>query len=123
MCCLHRFTTRRSISPSVSSTTSSAMRDTTTAAGQSSINILETSHIDDKFHQDFTIIMQRWSNNSITREDWEYLKQCTFTDKQFVQITEEFGLKHGVELIDHRIVFMEYPTAVHEYRGLHVGRI
>jgi hypothetical protein len=30
----------------------------------------------------------------------QYLKQRTFTDKQFVQITEEFGLKHGVELIN-----------------------
>src|SRR5579859_4926027 len=82
---------RRSISPSVSSTTGSAMRDTTSAAGQSSINMLETSRIDDKFRQDFTIIVQKWSNHSITREDWEYLNQRTFTDKQFVQITEELA--------------------------------
>src|SRR5579862_7741278 len=43
-------------------------------------------------------------------------------DSLVVQITEEFGLKHGVEPIDHRIVFKEYPTAVHEYMNRRMDR-
>ena len=32
-----------------------------------------------------------------------------------MQITEEFGLKHGVKLLDHQIVFMEYSRAIYKY--------
>jgi hypothetical protein len=52
------------------------------------------------------------------------LAQYTFTDKEFVQVTEEFSLKHEAELVNHSgIRLTEYPTVVHEYMNRRMDRV
>ena len=71
--------------------------------------------IDQKFRQTFSEIIQRWSQNDLTKEDVEYLQCTPITDQEYLAITEDFGLRHGVELVNYRIHLIEYPTAVHEF--------
>ena len=45
-------------------------------------------------------------------------EQYTLTDFEFVFIAEDFTLKHGVEIVNHRLKLLECPTAVHMNRQM-----
>jgi hypothetical protein len=71
--------------------------------------------IDEKFRQTFSQIIQRWSQNELTKEDVKYFECTSITDQEYLILTEDFGLRHGIELVNHRIRLIEYPTVVHEF--------
>lgn len=88
-----------SSSPSASSTTS----DATT-----------TIQIDPQTLKRFVIIVENWKQNSLTREDKGCLLATTFSVDEYIALTEELSLRHGVQLRNNHIVLDEYPTTVHE---------
>ena len=51
----------------------------------------------------------------MSKDDYNYLKTISISSQDYILISEEFNLRHGVELVDNLVVLYEYPTAVHEY--------
>ena len=74
----------------------------------------ERSILDLNIRKEFAQIIERWRNNAITEDDSKYLERLAVTDEEFVLVTDDFGLRHGVELMNHHIHLIEYPTALHE---------
>jgi hypothetical protein len=74
----------------------------------------DKSILDLNIRKEFAQIVERWRNNGITEEDSKYLEHVPVTDEEYILITDDFGLRHGVELVNHRIRLIEYPTAVPE---------
>ena len=72
------------------------------------------SILDPNVQKEFAQIVERWQNHAITEEDSKYLDRIAVTDDDYVLITDALGLRHGVELMNHRIRLIECPTAVHE---------
>ena len=54
--------------------------------------------------------------------DLDRLSKYTFTDSEFVFITEDFGLRHDVELVNHRLKLLECPIVVHAYLNRQMDR-
>lgn len=106
------WTTRRSVSVS---TSSSNLSDATAATTMSFDSSESRPVLDKKFVERFAQIVRRWRQNEITEEDTEYLGCTPITDQEYLLVTEDFGLRHGVELVKHRICFVEYPSALHEF--------
>jgi hypothetical protein len=73
------------------------------------------TNIDEKFRQMFSQIIQWWSQNELTKEDVKYFECTSIMDQEYLILTEDFGLRHGIEFMNHRIHLIEYPTAVHEF--------
>lgn len=71
--------------------------------------------IDPKFGATFSEILKRWKEGNMSKDDYNYLETISISSQEFIQISEEFNLRHGVELIDNHIELYEYPTAVQEY--------
>jgi hypothetical protein len=69
------------------------------------------------FEKKFSDIIQRWANNIITTADKKYLEYWAFYGKEFLLVTEEFKSKQSIELINHHIKLIEYPTALHGMLG------
>jgi hypothetical protein len=51
----------------------------------------------------------------MTKDDYNYLKTISVRWEEYNHITDDFNLRHGIELIDNRIGFYGYPTAIHEH--------
>src|SRR5215510_5273443 len=94
-------TTPVSISPSPSS--SSTATDAT-----------NTIQINPQILRRFAILVENWKQNSLTRDDKGYLLATAFSIEEYIALTEEFSLRHGVQLLNNHVVLDEYPTAVHE---------
>ena len=75
----------------------------------------DTPRIDPKFRVMFTEILNRWRKGNMNKDDYNYLKIISISSQDFIVISEEFNLRHGVELVDNHLGLYEYPTAVHEY--------
>lgn len=71
--------------------------------------------IDPKFRERLSEILKRWQKGNMSKDDYSYLKTISISSQDYILISEEFNLRHGVELVDHHIGLYEYPTAVHEY--------
>ncbi len=84
--------------------------------------LVNKRHKDETFKKEFAEILDHWRDNSISKADLECLSKYTFTDPEFVLITEEFALNHGVELVNHRLMLLECPIAVHEYMNRQMDR-
>lgn len=108
----HDYRARRP-SPSASSTLSSTFSDVDVMSTVSTEDSNESS-FNESFSKRFPAIIQRWRNSSLVKDDYEYLHSLQFSEAEFVTITETYGLRHGIELYDHRIVLTEYPTSTHE---------
>lgn len=59
-------------------------------------------------------IVERWLAGSMKNEDFCLLDSISLCDEEYVSITEQFNLKHGVELLNNRIKFYELPGPIHE---------
>jgi len=70
---------------------------------------------DTDFEKTFQDIIEHWRVNALTTTDKHYLSSTQIRVKEYECVTDVFRLRHGVELQDERICFMEYPTRVHEY--------
>lgn len=114
-----RSTTRRSTSVS---TSNSCLSDVTVATTMSVDLNEDKSILDVNIRKEFAQIVQRWRNKTITEEDTKYLESISVTDEEYLLITEDFGLRHGVELVNHHIRLNEYPTAVHEFMSRQMDR-
>ena len=68
-----------------------------------------------KFRHTFAQILQRWSQDELAEKDVAFLESTPITEDEYLVLTEDFNLRHGVELVNYRIRLIEYPTAVHEY--------
>ena len=77
------------------STSASSVSDSTTMTSMSSSSIVDKRHTDETFKNEFAEILDGWRDNSLTKADLECLSKYTFTDSEFVLITEDFALKHG----------------------------
>jgi hypothetical protein len=110
-------TSYRPVQRSVSVSTASSEWSDATAATTMSFDSSENKPtvINEKFRQTFSQIIRRWSRNELTKEDVKYLESTHITDKDYLVVTEDFSLRHGVELVNHRIHLIEYPTALHEF--------
>jgi hypothetical protein len=71
--------------------------------------------INGKFRHMFSQILHRWSQDELTMKDVEFLESTPITENEYLVLTEDFNLRHGVELMNYRICLIEYPTALHEY--------
>jgi hypothetical protein len=71
--------------------------------------------INPKFRARFLEIIQRWQNGNLSKEDSDFLGSTSLSSQDYLLVSEEFGLRHGVELVNHHLRLYEYPTAVHEY--------
>ena len=49
----------------------------------------------------------------MSKDDYNYLKIISISSQDYILISEEFSLRHGVELVDNHLGLYEYPTAVH----------
>jgi len=74
----------------------------------------EESILDLNIRKELAQIIERGRNNAITEDDSKYLERISVTDEEFVLITDDFGLRHGAELMNHHIRLIEYPTALPE---------
>jgi hypothetical protein len=70
--------------------------------------------IDPEIVKQFSIIVDNWKKNSLTDHDKEYLLATSFSIEEYISITEEFSLRHGVQLLNNHVIFEDYPTVVHE---------
>jgi len=50
----------------------------------------------------------------ISDNDSRYLECIAVTEEEYVLITDDFGLQHGVKLVNHHIYLIEYFMALHE---------
>jgi hypothetical protein len=64
--------------------------------------------------QNIADIIKAWKEGSMTVNQYKTLQGMRFTEAEFITISEHFGLKHGVELVDFKIELTECPTGVHE---------
>ena len=71
--------------------------------------------IDPKFRVKFSEILDRWQKENMSKDDYSYLNTISISSQEYILITEEFNLRHGVELVDNHLGLYEYPTAVHEH--------
>jgi len=71
--------------------------------------------VNEKFRHTFAQILQRWSQDELTKKDVAFLESTSITEDEYLVLTKDFNLRHGVELVNYRIRLIEYPTAVHEY--------
>jgi hypothetical protein len=69
---------------------------------------------DAKFREILKQIVRRWRSNETTEDDIKYLEGTYITDAVYIIITDDFGLRHGVELVKNRIHLIECPTGLHE---------
>src|SRR5438552_19034442 len=88
--------------------TPSSMSSSPSASSRTS-DATTTIQLDPQTLKRFVIIVENWKQNSLTRED----KGC-FSVDEYIALTEELSLRHGVHLRNNRIVLDEYPPAVHE---------
>lgn len=72
---------------------------------------------DPKFREILKQIVRRWRSNEMTEDDIEYLEGIYITNAEYILITDDFGLRHGVELVKNRIRLIECPTGLHEFIG------
>ena len=86
------------------------------------MSVIDKCRADETFKKEFAEILDHWRDNRITKADLECLRKYTFTDSEFVLITEDFALKHGVELVNHRLKLLECPSEVHEYMNRQMDR-
>ena len=85
-----------------------------------STNSTPSVAIDAKFRQRFAGILARWRSGTLTAEDKKFLDTITLARTEYLSISEEFSLRHGLELVDCKLQLTECATAVHEYLG---GRV
>src|ERR1700720_1637846 len=74
------------------------------------IAVTTPTALDNTFRTEFADIVERWRRGRINRRDKDYLISLRFTPDEFVRITEEYSLTHGVELIHSRIIFLRVPN-------------
>lgn len=72
------------------------------------------------FRQRFVDILARWRSDTLTTTDKKFLDTITLARTEYLSISEEFSLRHGLELVDYKLRLTECATAVHEYLG---GRV
>jgi hypothetical protein len=70
---------------------------------------------DEKFYSCFAEILQRWQNGSVTADDIEYLYSITISELDYISLTEQFPIRHGIELIDYHIELVQHPRGLHEH--------
>jgi hypothetical protein len=70
--------------------------------------------IDPKFCVIFSEILKRWQKGSMTKDDYTHLKTISISSQDYILISEEFNLRHGLEFVDNHLELYEYPTVVHE---------
>jgi hypothetical protein len=102
--------------PTTRSSSANSIQSDVTAATTMSIDSVQNKPVSDgKFRETMKQIVRRWRNNEMTEDDIKYLERTYITDAEYILITEDFGLRHGVELVKNRLQFTEYPTGVHEF--------
>jgi hypothetical protein len=74
----------------------------------------EDSSPNETFRNRLPDIIERWRKATLTKDDYEYLRSLHLSETEYINITETYGLRHGVELYDHRLVLLECPTSTHE---------
>jgi hypothetical protein len=62
----------------------------------------------------FENIVWRWRSNSLTPHDHKMLSGVYVSDANYRSLADTFRLRHGIELMNNRIVFNEVPGTVHE---------
>ena len=70
---------------------------------------------DPNFEITFNGIVRRWRNGHLTYIDKTYLSATPITTDEYEEVTEDFTLRHGIELVDYRIELLECATPVHEW--------
>jgi len=68
---------------------------------------------DHNFETTFDGIVRRWRNSQLTYIDKTYLSATPITTDEYEEVTEDFTLRHGIELVDYRIELLECATPVH----------
>ena len=76
---------------------------------------------DEKFGSCFVEILHRWQTGSTTVDDIKYLRGITMSEVDYVALTEQYALRHGIELVDYHIELLTYPTGLHEYMAYTVN--
>src|SRR5205085_7723275 len=74
---------------------------------------------DNDFEKTFQGILERWRFKSLTQNDRSHLLNTPISLDEYEVVTDQFRLKHGIELRDGRIYMNECPTRVHECVSRH----
>jgi hypothetical protein len=69
---------------------------------------------DPSFERVFEGIRQRWAFSAVTPRDLAYLASTPIEVDEYESVGDLFGLRHGVELMDSRIILHDSPTRLHE---------
>lgn len=75
------------------------------------------SSIDPTFRRRVADILEKWRDRQTVAAHQAYLHSVVLSVGDYLDITDEHNLGHGVELQNNRIVLYECATAVHEYVG------
>ena len=51
----------------------------------------------------------------MTNDDLKFMGKYCLTDEQYQALTDEFNIGAGVELVAHKLIFLTFPTRVHEH--------
>ena len=75
------------------------------------------TRVDGQFKKTFESLIHRWQQGKQTDGDKRMLEQCLFSFSDYNELTDDFNLRHGVELVNNRIILNEAASEVHEYMG------
>ena len=95
----------------ISFTAPSSTLTSPTATSTAMVNIASDKTFDARFQS----IIERWSTNYLTQVDRTYLFATTVTVNEFIELTEQFNLRHGIELIDYHLKLTEWPGEICEF--------
>jgi hypothetical protein len=107
-------THERSVSPSTP-TARSVQTDDSVSTAMTDKTTDKSPVINPKFRASFSEIVQRWQNGILSKDDYSYLGTTSLSSQDYLLVSEEFNLRHGVELVNDHLRLYEYPTAIHEY--------
>ena len=106
---------RSTLSPSASPTR--VNRPTSVAAASDSTPPEHPQAIDPAFRSKFHRILEKWRKRELAVADQKYLGSVTLSADDYLDITDEYNVRHGVELQNNRIVLYECAADLHEYLG------
>ena len=69
---------------------------------------------DKNFDTRFQKIVEQWHANALSQVDRTYLFSTNVAVDEFVELTEQFNFKHGIELLNYHVKLTECATRVHE---------
>jgi len=68
----------------------------------------------DALKTNFGTLISKWQQNTITKAEKALISSTHIDYEEYISVTDEFNLGHGVEFINHNLILHEYPSKVHD---------